>query len=103
MFAVAVARSRWRGQAGKVREAGGDVREPGTRLAGCASLKGTGMAISPPGRRQEPIYAIPMALALVLAAIAGAGLGFVWQSATLEKEDELAQAAQEHLLEDSGE
>ena len=39
------------------------------------------MALGPPGRRNEPLYVVPMALALVLAAFLGAALGLVWQSA----------------------
>jgi hypothetical protein len=40
-----------------------------------------GMALGPSGRRQEPLYIIPMALALVLAAFLGGALGLVWQAA----------------------
>ncbi|MBC7159501.1 MAG: hypothetical protein H5U21_05550 [Porphyrobacter sp.] len=39
------------------------------------------MAITPPGRRQEPLHVVPMALLLVLAAFAGGALGLIWQSA----------------------
>lgn len=38
------------------------------------------MAIGPPGRRPDPLNVIPMALALVLAAILGAALGLLWQA-----------------------
>lgn len=39
------------------------------------------MAFTQPGRRQEPLHVIPMALLLVLAAFTGAALGLIWQSA----------------------
>ncbi len=39
------------------------------------------MALVPSGRRREPLYIIPMALALVLAAFLGGALGLVWQAA----------------------
>ena len=39
------------------------------------------MALGTSGRRNEPLYVIRMALALVLAAFLGAALGLVWQSA----------------------
>jgi hypothetical protein len=39
------------------------------------------MTLGPSGRRQEPLYIIPMALALVLAAFLGGALGLVWQAA----------------------
>ena len=39
------------------------------------------MAIGPPGRRPDPINAIWMALALVLAAFVGAALGLLWHAA----------------------
>ena len=37
------------------------------------------MALGSSGRRNEPLYVVPMALALVLAAFLGAALGLVWQ------------------------
>lgn len=46
------------------------------------------MTLGPPSRRAEPLYAIPMALALVLAAFLGAALGLVWQSAGFGGTDE---------------
>jgi hypothetical protein len=62
------------------------------------------VAISSPGRRQEPIYVVPMALALVLAAFTGGALGLVWQSAGLSEEDEQASADEARLVtEDEGE
>jgi hypothetical protein len=39
------------------------------------------MALGSPGWRNEPLYVIPMALALVFAAFLGAALGLVWQAA----------------------
>ena len=39
------------------------------------------MSLGQSGRRNEPLYVIRMALALVLAAFLGAALGLVWQSA----------------------
>lgn len=44
------------------------------------------MAIGPPGRRPDPIHALAMALALVLAAFAGAALGLVWHASGLSDE-----------------
>ena len=38
------------------------------------------MALGSSGRRNEPLYVVPMALALALAAFLGAALGLVWQS-----------------------
>jgi len=49
------------------------------------------MAIAP-GRRQEPLLVVPMALGLVLAAFTGAALGLVWQSSGLGSEDDPATA-----------
>jgi hypothetical protein len=39
------------------------------------------MALGSPGRRNDPLYVLPMALALVFAAFLGAALGLVWQAA----------------------
>ena len=50
------------------------------------------MALGPSGRRNEPLYVMPMALALVLAAFLGAALGLVWQSAGFGEEEEAAPA-----------
>ena len=38
------------------------------------------MELGPPGRRKEPLNVFWMALALVLAAAVGAGLGIVWHA-----------------------
>jgi hypothetical protein len=38
------------------------------------------MPIGSSGRKREPLHVIPMALALVFAAIAGAALGLVWHA-----------------------
>ena len=50
------------------------------------------MALGPPGRRNEPLYVMPMALALVLAAFLGAALGLVWQSAGFGSDEAEAPA-----------
>jgi hypothetical protein len=60
-FALALARSRPRGQGYRRQE----------RLR---------MSLGQPNRRNEPLYVVPMALALVLAAFLGAAAGLVWQS-----------------------
>ena len=39
------------------------------------------MPLGAPTRRTEPLYVVPMALALVAAAFTGAAIGLVWQSA----------------------
>ena len=39
------------------------------------------MPLGTPGRRKEPLYVIPMAFALVLAAFLGGALGLVWHAA----------------------
>lgn len=38
------------------------------------------MALGPSGRRQEPLYVLPMAAALVLAAFLGGALGLIWDA-----------------------
>lgn len=38
------------------------------------------MPIGTSGRKPEPLYVIPMALALVFAAFVGAALGLVWHA-----------------------
>jgi hypothetical protein len=38
------------------------------------------MPLGTPGRAQEPILVVPMALALALAAFAGGALGLVWHN-----------------------
>ena len=50
------------------------------------------MSLGPTNRRNEPLYVVPMALALVLAAFLGAALGLVWQSAGFGGEDESVEA-----------
>jgi len=76
-FALALARSQAQGQA--VRRQSG---------------KGRGMTLGQSGRRREPLYVLPMALALVLAAFLGGALGLVWQASGLGQE-EPAQAQAE--------
>ena len=53
------------------------------------------MSLGPSARRSEPLYVIPMALALVLAAFLGAALGLVWQSAGFGEDEEAAAPAAE--------
>ena len=48
------------------------------------------MSLGPSARRNEPLYVVPMALALVLAAFLGAALGLVWHSAGFGEEEEAA-------------
>ncbi|MBT2135712.1 hypothetical protein KK137_15335 [Croceibacterium sp. LX-88] len=50
------------------------------------------MTTGPSGRRQEPLYVIPMALALILAAIFGAAFGLVWHAAGFGAKAESATA-----------
>ena len=38
------------------------------------------MPLGTPGRRKEPLYVIPMAFALILAAFLGGALGLVWNA-----------------------
>ncbi|HEY6814867.1 MAG TPA: hypothetical protein VI168_04940 [Croceibacterium sp.] len=52
------------------------------------------MALGHSGRPNEPLYVVPMALALVLAAFLGAALGLVWQSAGFGEEEEVAPVAE---------
>ena len=51
------------------------------------------MALGPPGRRNEPLNVIGMALALVLAAFLGAALGLIWHASGMGGEEEAAAAA----------
>ena len=51
------------------------------------------MTLGSPGRRNEPLFVIPMALALVLAAFLGAALGLLWQSAGFGEADQGKPAA----------
>jgi hypothetical protein len=46
------------------------------------------MALGRPGRPNDPLYVGWMALALVAAAVFGAALGLIWQSAGFGGEDE---------------
>jgi len=45
------------------------------------------MAIGPAGRRPDPLYVIPMALALVVAAFLGGALGLVWHASGFGQEE----------------
>ncbi len=53
------------------------------------------MALGQPGRRNEPLHVVPMALALVLAAFLGGAVGLVWQSAGFGEDDEPEAAPEE--------
>jgi len=48
-----------------------------------------------PGRRDPPLNVVAMAIVLVLAAFAGAGIGLVWQSSGLgdDAEDTVSDGA----------
>ena len=48
------------------------------------------MPLGTPGRRKEPLYVIPMAFALILAAFLGGALGLVWNAADFGGSDETA-------------
>jgi uncharacterized protein involved in exopolysaccharide biosynthesis len=50
------------------------------------------MAFGPPGRPNEPIGVIWMALALVLAAFVGASLGLLWHWSGLGDDEPAAEA-----------
>lgn len=49
--------------------------------------KGIRMALGLPPRRKEPLYVLPMALALALAAFLGGALGLVWHAAGFSDDD----------------
>ncbi len=51
------------------------------------------MPLGSPGRAQEPVHMVPMALALALAAFAGGALGLVWH--ILSEDEKAAPAAAE--------
>ena len=53
------------------------------------------MPLGQSGRRNEPLYVVPMALALVLAAFLGAALGLVWESVGLGGDDAAAPEARQ--------
>jgi len=61
------------------------------------------VAISSPGRRQEPIHVLPMAAALVLAAFTGGALGLVWQSAGLGGDEQVDPGTQRLVAEEDAE
>jgi len=46
------------------------------------------MPLGSSGRHNEPLHVVPMALALALAAFAGAAIGLVWQSAGFGSEEQ---------------
>jgi hypothetical protein len=52
------------------------------------------MTLGPPGKRDEPLYVVAIALALVLAAALGGAAGVIWQWAGFGGE-EAAQAQAE--------
>ena len=53
------------------------------------------MTLGSPGRRDEPLYVVPMALALVLAAALGGAAGVIWQWIGFGGEEEQAAPAAE--------
>ena len=53
------------------------------------------MALGPSGRRDEPLYVVPMALALVLAAALGGAAGVIWQWAGFGGGEDEASSAGE--------
>ncbi len=46
------------------------------------------MALGLPPRRKEPLYVLPMALALALAAFLGGALGLVWHAAGFSDDEQ---------------
>jgi len=48
------------------------------------------MPLGPPGRRNEPLNVIGMAVALVIAAIVGAAAGLIWHASGFGSEEEQA-------------
>ena len=48
------------------------------------------MALGTPGRRDEPLYVVPMALALALAAALGGAAGVIWQWTGFGEEEKAA-------------
>ena len=53
------------------------------------------MALGSPGRRDEPLHVVPMALALALAAALGGAAGVIWQWIGLGDDDEAAAPPEE--------
>jgi len=51
------------------------------------------MSLGTPGRHNDPLHVGAMALALVLAAVLGAALGLIWQSAGFGGAEESEAAA----------
>ena len=51
------------------------------------------MPLGPPGRRNEPLNVIAMALALAFAAFLGAALGLLWHASGLGSEEPPAAEA----------
>ena len=48
------------------------------------------MALGLPPRRKEPLYVLPMALALALAAFLGGALGLIWHAAGFSDDEQQA-------------
>ena len=48
------------------------------------------MPLGTPGRAQEPIHVVPMALALALAAFLGGALGLIWHAAGFSDDEQQA-------------
>lgn len=59
------------------------------------------MPLGTPGRAQEPIHVVPMALALVLAAFAGGALGLVWHNLSNEADTPAAEEPAEGPTEEA--
>jgi flagellar basal body-associated protein FliL len=59
------------------------------------------MNLGSSGRPKEPLYVIPMALALVAAAFAGAAIGFLWQNSDFGREDAVEAAEQQDEAEET--
>jgi hypothetical protein len=52
------------------------------------------MSLGPSGKRDEPLYVVPMALALVLAAVLGGAAGVIWQWVGFGDAEEAAPAGE---------
>jgi len=54
------------------------------------------MELGPPSRRNEPLNVFWMALALVVAAVVGAALGFLWHASGFGDEESPPTEASEN-------
>jgi len=50
------------------------------------------MPLGPPGRRNEPLNVIAMALALAFAAFLGAAIGLIWHASGFGEDESAATA-----------